>query len=166
MIEKDITENQLKYIRKKIGDKYNFSNLTCKQGINLITLIKNDNNYSYLIHSRQDIDTNLKEIEDRINYIRYENFKERSNNLDDFKTYKYAGLVRVVGCEKMYPYFEYIYSYENDFWGCSNTFRLYWLGDDYFTSDTIELLIDNNILSQEDLLKKYDIELKEMRKRL
>lgn len=164
MNEKDITENQLKYIRKKIGDKYNFSHLTCKQGINLITLINNNNHYSYLIHRRYDIDAHLKDIEDRINYIRYDNFKERSNNLDNFTTYKYAGLARVVGCKKMYPYFEYRYSYENDFWGCSNTFRLYWLGDDYFTSDPIELLIDNNILSLEDLLKKYDTELKEMRK--
>lgn len=153
MGRKPITDKQQRYIEKKIGDDYNFSNLTSYEAISLINLIEKHDDYNYLIFRNHGIDSKLKAIEEQI-------------NANGMKDYKYAGLVRVVGCDKWYPYFEKTIDYENDFWGYTHKFRMYWLGKGKCKCNPIHLLINNDILSESDLLKSYDKETTNLFKRI
>lgn len=152
MGRKRITDKQERYIEKKIGDGYNFSNLTSYEAIGLISLIEKHHDYNYLIFRNRGIDSKLKAIEERIN----------ANGMEG---YKYAGLVRVVGCDKWFPCFEQTIEYENDFWGYTHKFRAYWV-EGKCECNKIHLLIKSGVLSESDLLKCYDKETSNLYKRI
>ena len=60
MGRKPITDKQQRYIEKKIGDEYNFSNLTSYEAIGLINLIEKHDDYNYLIFRNHGIDSKIK----------------------------------------------------------------------------------------------------------